>query len=324
MTEEQIPAVQKFLARNFPANDHQNRPGWLEWQIANPSGAHIQLCLCDREIAALSFFLPVRFRCQGKSRSGAFSVSTMVAPEHRRKGLGKKIHAARLENFDFALSSGQSVANHKLYMKMGFHKLEEYRFMLVTKKIPRPYFKRKYVHEFLSWAKFKSVSLTGSLRQSGLRVKVERTLPDDIPQAFFEDRLPQSDVIFPLHNRDYLQWRYVDHPYFRYEFALVVDGDNLLGLGVLRRSGKQIILVDMYCLHKDLPRVVHSLVTDVDADVVYCRFAGARLTEALDRAGCYSHLHGSTYLGNSLNSELRADLENSAWCLFMGDSDEDR
>ncbi len=321
MTEAQRPAVQNFLSRNFSADEPQNRPGWLQWQTENPNGSHIQLCMDGDKIAALSVFLPVTFASQERTLSGGFSVSTMVAPEYRRKGLGKTIHSARLDSFDFALSSGQSSANHQLYMKLGFHTLGTNQFMLTVKSFPRPRIQKRFGHELLSWLKWKTQPAFG---RTTLHVQIGDAMPADMPAIFFAERMPADAVICPIHSRAYLQWRYRDHPYFRYQFASVFQGTELLGVGVIRENGTEVFLVDLYCRYSDMSLVVRSLVRNADAKRFYCRFVGARLERVLRQAGCYTHAHGNAYLGHSLDAGLAGLLETQEWCLFMGDSDEDR
>ena len=313
--------VDRFLRAQFPPQAHQHRSGWLDWQLARPDGVRVLLCTSGADLVGLSVFLPVALNTAGGVRRGAFSTSTMIAPTFRRRGIGRRIHEARLGAYDFALSGDQSAASRSLYRKMGFRALSRFRAILVNRRLPRPYPRKRFLRELLAWTA--SLPLR-AMPERGLRVAIEARPPERVAPELFEERMPAGTVT-PMHTDAYLAWRYGAHPYFDYRFAHVARADGRrLGFGVFRLDGATCHLVDVYCRHPDLADVLRCLGRRLPGTRIEGFFAPApALAAGFRQAGWYTYRRGRCYFAATLDDHLRAELDRP-WCAFGGDSDTDR
>jgi GNAT superfamily N-acetyltransferase len=320
MAQEQIGAAKAFLAEHFEPDGPQNRPGWFEWQLANPNGQYIQLVLDGDRIVALSVFMPVKLGHDGGLCSGAFSTNTMVDPAYQRRGIGRQIHLARLSHYDFALSSGQSESNYRLYMKMGFHVLGGYFRGLLVRRFPRPRLDLRYLREVYSWLVWRAAALRGS---ADFHLELTDAVPGGMPTAFFVERFAPG-AIGPVASEAYLEWRYAKHPYFRYQFAKVHRAGEWLGVAVVRRSGDAVSLLDVYCRHGDMPSLLVGLGTELDAREISGVFTGKSLKKCFTDGHWRAFRHRTAYVGNTESSEIRHWMTDHDWCLAYGDSDKER
>ncbi len=321
LRKDELPQALAFLRETFPGSAHQNRPGWFEWQyLRHPEGFHVQVCLCNGRIAALSGFLPCSVELGGRRVRAAFSTSTMVHPAFRRRGLGERLHRARLEAYDVALSSGQSEANRRLYAKMGWPVLGGYFEAKARKGPPRARRLRAFAKEAIAW-------LAWRLRPSGARGRFA-LVPDETGACAWADRwggrrFPEG-VAGPAHGAAYLRWRYGEHPYFRYEICVVRRGADEIGAAVLRRDTRGAVLVDAYGAPGELPAVLAGAASASGAPVLRAEAAGRFLARAFRRAGWAVFPGGSLLVGATRKPDLQEALRAADWNFFAGDSDKDR
>ena len=320
-TEDEVPAVLAFLRETFGADAHQNRPGWFEWQYQrHPEGFHVQICLERERIVAVSGFLPCRVSLNGRTVRAAFSTSTMVHPEFRRRGLGGLLHRARLEAYDVALSSGQSEANRRLYAKMGWSVLGEYVEAVARKAPPRARSLRAFGKQALAWLAWVSRG-RAARRRFGLVPDPERARA--WARRWGARRFP-GGAAGPVHDAAYLTWRYAEHPYFRYETCVVLDGPDEIGAAVLRRDAAGSVLVDAYAPPERLPAVLAGAAAASPGPVIRAVAAGRFLARAFRRAGWAVFRGGSLLIGATGRADLHAPLHTADWNFFAGDSDKDR
>jgi len=313
--------IESFLKNNFEITDPQNHSAWLNWQIIRPPASHILLCCTEQnEIAAISFFLPYVFLINNNKHDAAFSISTMVSKDFRRQGLGDSIHNERLKNYSFALSSGQSDANFKLYEKKGFHSLGEYNYALINKTLPKVQLNKIFIHELAAWVKYK---LSTALRSPKFELQENVNLPSEIPDTFFNERIGGSSS-FPIHNVSYLNWRYLEHPYLSYKINTLYDGDSLVGILITRRDKNTINIIDIYTNISDFQEVLFSFTSQTQYSRIYSLYVGRPIMTEFQMASFYTRTYGSHFIGASLSNELEQKILNNDWCLFWGDSDKDR
>jgi Acetyltransferase (GNAT) domain len=319
MCEAEKEDAKRFLLEHFDEGSHQNLPGWFEWQhVNNPDGSHIQLCLRDNRIVAMSGFIPCKVLIRGQVYSGAFSTSTMVDASHQGRGIGGRIHSIRLDDYDFALSSGQSPANFKLYMKMGWRIYGYYYRLLLRKEFPRPYVNKTYLKAVWSWFFW---FMRTAFKEKKFCVEATRDIPEGI-DAFFK-RFDQKSIGL-LRNVDYLRWRYKDHPYLNYEFIKVFRQKTLIGFAVVRESDSAKVLVDVYCKNEDFVDLLTGLGMNLKTKMIVGLVAGPSLKKVFNRAGWCAFRERSCLVGKSNAAVLENLVSDGSWCLFGGDSDKDR
>jgi len=318
-TEQDERKIESFLFENFEPEEPQLKQGWLDWQLKQPMGFNIQLIDSpDKKIAALSFFLQYTIKTIKGMCTSAFSISTMVSKEHRRKGLGGMIHNKRLEEFDFAMSSGQSNANAKLYSKIGFESVGQYKFALIQKAFPRFTFSKAYAHNILSWIKFKF-----SRCKSNYEIRVISKLPDSLPSNIFEKRLSENSNSI-VHDLEYIQWRYVQHPYINYQIYEVSSEGSVDGLIICRNEKEQCNICDIFTDNNKFSDILRTFYSYTNKKKIFSLFVGDEIGELFNRSSAYTHTSGSHYVIQSSNDKLKPIIQEGSWCLFWGDSDKNR
>ena len=316
----EIPAVRRFLSENFPADAHQNAPGWLDWQLANPAGTRVAVAVVGDEIAGLSVFLGVRFRAEdGGETDGAFATSTMVAERFRRRGLGSALHRFRAEQYGYALSTGQSDANAKVYGRLGFAEIATFAEFLLCRRFPRPFAAKRWLRFLGSWLRWRLCAL----RSGGQSVQSLAIADLALPAAWFAGR--GGDLRLCIQDSAYLEWRYGAHPYLSYEASLVSCDGRPLGVVIHRAVGNGVRrIVDVYCGEGDLATVLAGFCRGTAAARLEGVVAGSGLCACFAQAGFQVFPHGSRIVGETKRPELVATLGDGRWGFFAGDSDKDR
>ncbi len=321
MTKNELPQVLDFIRDVFPPNGHQNIKGWFEWQyLKYPYGFHVQICCDNEKIVAMSGFLPVIIYANGQKLSAAFSTNTIVHPSYRRQGLGGRLHKARLESYDIALSSGQSKANRNLYAKLGWKILGTY-FNAMACKRPSDFFPLKWFgKQVVAWGKW--VIASQSIRRPVHLIDDEEQVLNFVEKCKFI-RFPEA-AYGPIHSADYVYWRYKKHPYFQYRMVLVKEGKEELGVIVFRSSEGQWIIVDIYGPNKNIVRLLTAFTKESPVNILRATAVGGHLHKCFQKAGWIVRPSDSLLIGQSMSSDIKNILEKGDWIFYAGDSDKDR
>ena len=318
MRPDETGVLRSFLAEHVPADRPQLRPGCLEWQYRdNPDGCDVRFCHVGDRLAGVSGFIPCAVEVDGIRRRGAFSTNTLVDPAFRRRGIGRTIHEARLADYDWALSSGQSPENARLYRRLGFLVVGRYRRCLAQTHLPRPGLRRRFAREAASWLRWRAAA--GGCH-AGLDVRVDDAVPD-VPAACYTGRFA-AGALGPVRTPGHVAWRYLGHPYFQYRFAVVARASAALGFAVLRPDAGRFLLVDLYAPYAEQAGVLHAVAAALGP--VGGQFTGAALDRVFRAAGWMTWPGSNRLLGKSDDAALHRLLERRSWCFFGGDSDADR
>ncbi len=317
MRPNESSVLRCFLAAHYLPERPQLRPGCLEWQYRdNPSGCDVRFIHIDGRLVGASGFLPCDIVVDGVRRRGAFSTNTFVDPLFRGRGIGRAIHESRLADYAWALSSGQSPANAQLYRRLGFLIVGRYRQCLAQTRLPRPSWRPRFARETASWLQW----CTSAGPDAGLDVRIDETLPD-VPAECYTDRF--ADVaVGPTWTPEHVVWRYVRHPYFEYQFAVVVRASSPLGFAVVRRHGGRFLLVDLYSPQAEQVNVLSAVARALGP--IAGQFTGAALDRVFRAAGWTTWPGSSRLMAKSRDPFLHLLLEQRSWCFFGGDSDADR
>jgi len=259
--DEELPAVRQFLAANFPADGHQNRRGWLDWQIQPPGDARFAVAMIGDELAGLSIFQRVEFLLPGGRRAdGAFASCTMVQERFRRHGIGSALHRLRAESYGCALSSGQSQANAKVYGRLEFAEVAAYHEILWQRTWPRFFPRKRWLRHLFSW--FCTHLPSRFFPRTQFAIMPNEAF--EIPEDWFAAR--SSDGRFCLNGNEFLAWRYKGHPYLAYTASWVVQNGERIGLVIHRGvPGGGVRLVDAYWASAALGRVLAGFCQQIDA-----------------------------------------------------------
>lgn len=124
-TEHEIPQLEAFYARAFgqdrSSDKFPERWRWLNSQ--NPfipdDGIPIWLAKMDEKIIGHTGAMYVPLKIGDRSVLGAWSVDTIVLPEHRGKGVGKLLQRANQDSHQIFMSLSMSPANRSIKKKLG-------------------------------------------------------------------------------------------------------------------------------------------------------------------------------------------------------------
>jgi len=321
MTNEDKNALICFLYDNFGKDSLQCKPNRFEWQVVNnPNNARAYLCFFSDELIGQTDYLPGLLRLGDEQFTAAFSVDTMILHKYRRKGIGQKFHQTRLDNYQVALSSGQSHANRKLYGKMGWKKLGSYFKFKIVKRFPKFEFNKLFIKDMFSFLRYKA------------RVKRLNKNPSIKYMADFPDRMLNllergvDDEAYIKNDPVSLKWRYQDHPYFTYNYIEVFDGCLSLGCCVTRELTKGCCkLVDFYCKRGDLAGLLEGLTYSLNADCILGQIMGDSLQEYFRKTGfTVTLLPNGCLMGSSKDKRIYDKLDQYNWLLLGSDSDIDK
>lgn len=319
-TESDKPLLLKFLKSAFGNQSIQGEKDRFDWLYNNyPLKAKIYLCLNGEKIIGQTFFLPIRLKLNDEIFSAAFSIDTMISASYRRKGIGTRFHRRRLENYQIALSSGQSSANEALYKKLGWALLGTYYSFRLVRKVPHFDSIKSFIKDSFIYLKYKCKI---KYYNQNSRIKIYSHLPEKMYTHF--DRGQEHDAFIEVNER-YLTWRYIKHPYFSYKFIEVFERDRSLGVCVTRevRPGN-FKIVDFYSERKNFLPMIDGLAKSLDAETIEGELIGIHLKKYFKMAGFYVQDTKTNLMGSSKNQQIIKKIQNSNWLLFGGDSDNDR
>jgi GNAT superfamily N-acetyltransferase len=319
MSVGDLAGVERFIRDRMAAGRYPHRSGWLAWQyLDNPSGFDVRLCESDQGLVGVSGFIPCRLQIDGQLRTAAFSTNTLVDERHRRNGIGQRFHELRLQDYDVALSSGQSPGNRRIYAKLGFVECGRYRRFMAQARLPERRLEPRFVTELWAWLRWR---VARRRHRADLRVEISPRAPAAAPDCYRERF--EAGAIGPVWTHDHVVWRYERHPYFRYQFLQVFRARQPLGFAVVRDTGATTVLTDAYCRASDLHDVLAGIV-----QAPRCRVTGQVVGRALERrfrhSGWTTRPATNRLLGKSNDPALHRLLLTRSWCFFGGDSDSDR
>lgn len=212
-----------LFARAYPDRRGTCTESHWRWKYErNPLGTHSLVATNGAgRIVGHVGGLPQRTWCRGETRTSVQAVDHMVDPEARR-GLARISLFARLKRSWVEAYCGR----HRAFFGYGFPSAEDFR---IGERFVR------YAHVRPVW-----VLVTRDLDRfpapaGAVTAATSRTLPDGIGPLWA--RVREELVLAVVRDRDYLAWRYLEHPDVRYEFVAALRGGQLAGLAVVRRGG---------------------------------------------------------------------------------------
>ena len=224
------PAVHHSRWANFIVSSYYNpnyvmlSPAYLRWQFlenpANHTGGYtLWLVVHQEEIVAQLGFVPfLGLTPTGQHFEGAYPVNLMVKSEYRSSGIGAILLARLLKQLPCLVNPGANHAGATLGEGLGMRDLG---------------YLRRYVAVI-------DASAASALAVDGrLPAGVQDVTPVDTAaaQVIASTKVPKevgASFAFPQpcfgaeRNRDFLRWRYENHPAFAYKFLFSPDYSSVL------------------------------------------------------------------------------------------------
>jgi len=233
---DEVPALKEFIARSYgPTYVLGVNDDYFRWQYGGWTGTpaeryRLRLALVEGRIAGCLGYIPCDVNVAGQTLRGAWLANWMVAPEHRKLGVGPLLAREVAREFEITLALGANADAQNILARMGWTDFG----ML-----------QRYV-AVLDRAAAAVLCETGRLDWPGLEDGSAATRPTDGDVRRVEtfagaaqdlwDRLRGGDAALAGTRRttEFLNWRYARHPQFSYRLFEISRNGQLQGFAVHR------------------------------------------------------------------------------------------
>jgi FkbH-like protein len=230
---EQIPAFQQFISHSYhPQYVLAINDPYLKWQFAIPDAPtqplRIRLAMIDGQIAGCLGYIPVQVNAAGQQYRGAWLANWMVAPEHRKSGLGPLLAREVTRDYQITLAAGANEEARDILSRMGYTDLGLLtRYVAVLDRLGAAALTESGQ---LDWPNDASYPVI----ESQLHIVNVKSATDEFTNLW--DRIMGSEPTLAGTTRSapYLNWRYLEHPQFPYQLVAAYDGKQLVGYAVYR------------------------------------------------------------------------------------------
>jgi GNAT superfamily N-acetyltransferase len=254
-------------------------------------------------LAASYSIAPVTLTRAGERMLTGLSMTTMTHPDHRGRG-----HFPRLANEVYA-----AAAHAGLRAVWGFPNANSH----------LPFVEK------LGWEDIRQIpTLTLSVDRAMLAGGTSEIMRDDEFALAYPERVATDDLVSVERTRDYLIWRYAQHPTNRYRVYSAATGGAVSSYIVVKAYGDGLDLVDIQCASPDETRaLLAAVLRDAATEGCHRLYCWAPLHHwlhrTLERAGFTTDAPVTYLAARSLvDGEPWSDwLDQRTWYLQMGDSD---
>jgi len=295
----------------------------------------------DSEISSHMGIFPVELKVFNIIKNATWHISFYTLEKYRGMGLGSKLLEYSSNFFDFTMVLSGSEGTKKIYENQGGKDFGDLnRYVGILNKI-------RLEHYIGNKIQKKQVSLEN---KSKLKFDLIKCL-DNSYEIFWEN-VKSRYPITVNRTRQYLQWRYLNHPLIEYHFMLLKNDDELLGYAVLRfednnKELKAVRIVDMIVLEnyddEIIQQIIHYCINKVDIVDFFC--TGNFYKNSFEKNGFFNNLIEDLkipavfnpidlnrrpdinffYKQSNLDSSYNESLnEINNWYFVKGDSDQDR
>ncbi len=239
-------------------------PGFWKWEFKQGPDGEALIYIVEDEDRVVGHFadLPREFSLRGEVVRGTLSVDLMVHSDYRRKGIfeamGKyAIQRVRKENGLFMMAYPIRPETVQGFKKIGWEEVVELPVLVYPIRFRGV--ANRYLHfspvSFLAGgvARFFYFLLYGIRKRNGMEgVEVEQvSLLDDQFDDFWQKALSLNPIA-GVRNRNYLTWRYLQHPTRTYTIYRARQNGEMKGYIVLRKvellNFDSAVIVDLLAL----------------------------------------------------------------------------
>ena len=218
--------LKKFYNQAYGENHILNNSSHSDWQfLKNPfnklSSKSIIIAENNDEIIAHMGIIPVPVKIYDNIVSSAWHVSYFTLEKFRGTGIGTKMVQLSNSLFDCIGGMGNSDASNKIYIKNGgknFQNINRYIKILEKKTV------ENFTQKQIITKKGNTANSKGFCRISKLDENYDKFW------KIIKSRFP----ITINRTKEYLAWRYFQHPLIDYHFMVLTKDQNILGYSILR------------------------------------------------------------------------------------------
>lgn len=192
----------------------------FDWQFKSPigDGEFFAVCLKGRIVANISS-MPAKLKIENKIFDARWTCDLMVDPVYQNKGLGAYLMKHFLNSYPCSITLGVSEKSYPLMKKCGMMEIKPtfylYRFLrpasVLAKKLKFKFFLKLAKFGEDSFKKVRNLKKTPS-RCNLLDVK---KLPEGT--GLLLDDFNKRFSFLVVKEKSYLEWKYLNHPYYNYE-----------------------------------------------------------------------------------------------------------
>ena len=252
---ESEATIESFLQTASIAHSNEKQgKDWYQWKFWSCPDGHAVVAVAEEgeEVIGCVAFGPRNFNYNKQAIKAAFSFETFVSPNHRRKGIFKKLIALALEE---ARKRGiQLLINFPNEKSLpGFVKSNWKKLSIVEYWI-KPMNKLKIV-----------------LHPNDLKKPFMANAPNEVANFQLGDYQlgTPADYYESTVTEEYLQWRFLSHPVCAYE---IIDQEDVFAIVRMGKRGKlteaQILLVKRKETFKNLKKLIASVYDKTKADLI--------------------------------------------------------
>ena len=192
---------------------------FYKWQLGFNRDNSIIVLDKDKLIGVINLNA-IEFMHYGNSYKGCQIIAQLVHPEYRGKGVGSMLLKNLKKDYDVVISMGITDAAKSLYLKLGF---------IYSKYIPR-LIKLNPESNLPDWLEVSKIG------KDLIQIrKNEQKNEINLKELTTKDELSNLKEIYSIHNyqypsfllsAEYLSWRYLNHPIFKYKIYLLSSSEN--------------------------------------------------------------------------------------------------
>ena len=223
---------------------------YFDWQYRNGPYGMAKILLAkndDGKIIGMEPILPMKLSINNKVVMSSLSCNSIVDPKFRNQGIFSKLLTNILDLISAKeISSIYSIPNtksHKIFIKNGFTNISELPLLVRPLKLSN-YFSspiKEIIKPFEIFWKIKKSNSNIELFENKINLEFDNILLD----------LSKRIQVFQKRDKEFLEWRYKNHPSRKYEMYVLKENNKVMGYIIMRITNinmKKIgIILDFVC-----------------------------------------------------------------------------
>ena len=294
----------------------------------------------ENEITSHLGFIPIELKVFNHIKTGSWYMMQYTLENYRGKGFGNNLVKFGQNVFDFVMALNSTEDATKSHMRNGWIDLKNMnRHIAILNK--------KRLENFLGHTICEEVKLSNEINSNFVRT---HTL--DAKYNDFWNSVSQRYPITVNRTKEYLLWRFLNHPFLDYHFMTLYDNENLVGFVVIRIEDnndniKATRIVDLIVFEKYENVILQNIINYLRNKVDFIDFysTGYFYNDSLKKSNFFNNLNTKYNIPSvfdpidvnrkeTINFHFKCNDENlsksnvfndiNLWYFVKGDSDADR
>lgn len=308
----------------FLANPHANKKGPLCW-IFKYKG----------EIVGSIAGMPAKLKLKNSLKDAYWSCNLMVHPRYQNKAIGAFLIRHFSQSVGDHLMTGLREDSYALIKKMGYFEVDNlfYMYKMINSK---RFLGKKISGKFLKTGAvvlFKAHALIFNEHKfKGSDVEIFQVFDFDDEFDELWDRVSKKIDFLIKRDKDYLRWKYAQHPYYKYTILVAKRKGELVGYIILRVCNVEGIkygFIPEIFLDPDDDLAIDALIYECikifkkeKVDVAKVLTTNSRIKGRMRNVGFFTKKETPRFLF-ALDRKYEGSNNSSNWFFTKGDSDLD-